>query len=84
MNAELSILVMTAFSVGFLHTILGSRSLRSVCGNVANQQMVGRKDVSITALCGLGHVLGSVVIGSIGLMLGAMLMQIEVLEVVSR
>ena len=38
------------------------------------------KTVSITAICGLGHVLGSVVIGSIGLMLGTMLMQIEALE----
>lgn len=80
MNAELSILVMTAFSVGFLHTILGPDHYVPFVAMSRTNNWSARRTFSITALCGLGHVVGSVVIGSIGLMLGAMLMQIEALE----
>lgn len=80
MNAELSILVMTAFSVGFLHTILGPDHYIPFVAMSRTNNWTATKTFSITALCGLGHVVGSVIIGSIGLMFGAMLMQIEALE----
>ena len=80
MNAELSILAMTAFSVGFLHTILGPDHYIPFVAMSRTNQWSARKTASITTLCGLGHVFGSVLIGSIGLMCGAMLMKIEVLE----
>lgn len=80
MNAELGILVMTAASVGFLHTILGpDHYVPFVALSRTKKWSVGQT-ASITAVCGVGHVLGSVVIGSIGLILGTMLMQIEALE----
>ena len=79
-NAELSILVMTAFSVGFLHTLLGPDHYVPFVAMSRTNQWSTRKTISITALCGLGHVVGSVVIGSIGLLLGSMLMQVEALE----
>ncbi len=80
MNAELGILVMTAFSVGFLHTLLGPDHYVPFIAMSRTNRWSARKTCSITALCGLGHVMGSVVIGSIGLMLGTILMQVEALE----
>jgi nickel/cobalt exporter len=79
-NAELSILVATAFSVGFLHTLLGPDHYIPFVAMARSNKWSSRRTFSITALCGLGHVIGSVVIGSIGLMLGSMLMQLEALE----
>ncbi len=80
MNAELSILVTTAFSVGFLHTVLGPDHYIPFVAMARSNNWSARKTFSVTALCGLGHVLGSVVIGSIGLVLGTMLFQVESLE----
>ncbi len=79
-DAELSILVTTAVSVGFLHTILGPDHYIPFVAMSRTNDWPATKTASITALCGLGHVLSSVVIGSLGLMLGTMLMQIEALE----
>jgi sulfite exporter TauE/SafE len=80
LNAELGILVTTAVSVGFLHTVLGpDHYVPFVAMARTNNWSVG-KTAAITALCGVGHVLSSVVIGSIGLLLGAMLLKIEAVE----
>ncbi len=73
---------MTAASVGFLHTILGPDHYIPFVAMSRTNKWSARKTASITAMCGLGHVLGSVVIGSIGLIFGTMLMQIEALEAV--
>jgi ABC-type nickel/cobalt efflux system permease component RcnA len=79
-SAELSILVTTAFSVGFLHTLLGPDHYVPFVAMSRSNQWSSRKTFLITALCGMGHVIGSVVIGSVGLILGSMLMQLETLE----
>ena len=80
MSAELSVLAMTAFSVGFIHTILGPDHYIPFVAMARSGGWSVKKTFSITALCGLGHVSGSVVIGMIGLLAGTVLMRIETLE----
>lgn len=80
MSAEIGILSMSAFSIGILHTILGPDHYLPVAAIAQSGRWSAKKTFWITALCGLGHVLGSVAIGSLGLLLGTMLMQLEALE----
>ena len=80
MAAELSILILTAISVGFIHTILGpDHYIPFVAMSKAGGWSL-RKTVALTGLCGLGHVAGSVVIGAAGLAMGKLAMQLEPLE----
>ena len=80
MTAEVSLLVLTAFSVGFLHTILGPDHYIPFVAMARSSKWTARKTILITALCGLGHIAGSVLIGAIGLLLGMLVFQIESIE----
>jgi ABC-type nickel/cobalt efflux system permease component RcnA len=71
---------MTAFSVGFLHTILGPDHYIPFVAMARSNGWSAKKTFSVTACCGIGHLAGSVLIGCVGLMLGSMLMEIEALE----
>jgi hypothetical protein len=75
-----SILVATAFSVGCLHTLLGPDHYVPFAAMARCDGWSARKTLWVTAMCGLGHVLGSVLIGSIGLLVGAALLRLELLE----
>ncbi|PNY34306.1 sulfite exporter TauE/SafE family protein [Rhodopirellula sp. MGV] len=80
MDSEVSLLVVTAFSVGLLHTLMGpDHYVPFVAMSKANGWSL-RKTFLITSICGIGHVLGSVVIGSIGLVLGTAVFHLESLE----
>jgi sulfite exporter TauE/SafE len=70
---EAQILLVTAASVAFLHTILGPDHylVFTAMGKARSWNL--NKTLRITLFCGLGHVLGSVVIGIIGIVLGAQL-----------
>ena len=80
MTAEVSLLVLTAFSVGFLHTILGPDHYIPFVAMARSNKWTSRKTILITALCGMGHIIGSVLIGAIGLLLGTLVFQIESIE----
>jgi ABC-type nickel/cobalt efflux system permease component RcnA len=80
LSAEVSILVMTAASVGFLHTLLGPDHYVPFVALARCRGWSPRKTFSVTALCGLGHIAGSVAIGAIGLLLGTMVMRLQILE----
>ena len=80
MTAEVSLLVFTAFSVGFLHTILGPNHYIPFVAMSRSNKWTARKTALITALCGVGHVVGSVLIGAIGLLFGTLIFQIESVE----
>ena len=82
MTNELTILLITAASIGFFHTLLGPDHyipfvVMSKSGNWSN-----KKTAVITFLCGLGHVLGSVVLGLIGVALGLAVAGLEAIEAV--
>ena len=77
---EAQILLLTAASVAFLHTILGpDHYLVFTAMGKARSWSLG-KTLRITLVCGLGHVLGSVIIGVIGIVLGAQLASVVEIE----
>jgi sulfite exporter TauE/SafE len=80
MASDVGILCATAVAVGFVHTLLGpDHSVPFVAMSRAGGWSIG-KTLWVTAGCGLAHVAGSVVIGLLGLMMGAVVMQLEALE----
>jgi sulfite exporter TauE/SafE len=67
---HLHVLILSAVSIGFLHTLIGiDHTLPFVVLGRA-QKWSYRKTATITALCGFGHVASSVVLGVLGIGLG--------------
>ena len=77
---EAQILLLTAASIAFLHTILGPDHyvVFSAMGKARGWSLP--KTLRVTVLCGLGHVLSSVIIGAVGLVIGAQLLSLEAIE----
>lgn len=77
---EPQILLVTAASIAFLHTILGPDHyvVFTVMGKARGWSL--SKTLRVTAFCGLGHVLSSVLIGAVGLVLGAQLLSLTAIE----
>ena len=80
MTQELTILTLTAASIGFLHTLLGPDHYLPFIMMAKAQDWSGRKTALVTILCGFGHVLSSVVLGFIGIALGIAVGQLEGFE----
>lgn len=80
MTPELSILAATAASLGFVHTITGPDHYLPfiVIGRARKWRL--RRTLTIAAICGLGHVLSSVVLGLIGISLGVAVGKLELIE----
>ncbi len=70
MDNSIALLSVTAVSLGFLHTLLGPDHYLPfiVLSQAKNWNL--KKTMFITFLCGLGHVLSSVVLGLIGIAVG--------------
>ena len=80
METGLIALLITAATVGFLHTILGpDHYLPFIVISKAKKWSI-LKTTWVTALCGLGHILSSVVIGFVGIFFGVALSRIEFIE----
>lgn len=77
---EASILLLTAASIAFLHTVLGPDHylVFTAMGKARSWRLA--RTLRITLYCGLGHVLGSVVIGAAGILLGAQLVSVVAIE----
>ena len=82
MSTELYILTSAAASVGFVHAILGPDHYLPFVAMAKARQWSMSKTAVITTLCGIGHVLSSVVIGLAGIALGAALASLETLEAI--
>ena len=80
MSNELIILSITALTIGFFHTLLGPDHYLPfiVLAKARNWSLM--KTSLITAVCGLGHVGSSVVLGLIGVALGMGISRIEAFE----
>ncbi len=80
MSNELIILMTTAATIGFVHTILGPDHYLPfiVLSKARNWSRI--KTTIITLLCGIGHVLSSVVLGFIGIALGIAVFKLETIE----
>ena len=77
---EAQILLVTAASVAFLHTLLGPDHyvVFSVMGKARRWTLA--KTLRVTMICGAGHVLSSVLLGAVGLLLGARLASMIALD----
>ncbi len=78
--SEAQILLVTAASIAFLHTLLGPDHylVFTAMGKARDWSLA--KTLRITTICGLGHVMSSVVIGAIGIVAGAQLASLVEIE----
>ncbi len=80
MAEDLSILLLSTVAIGFLHVIIGpDHYLPFILLGKSNQWSM-KKTVGITFICGVGHVLSSVVIGLIGILVGVAVGNLEGVE----
>lgn len=80
MDTTLTVLLGSAVGVAFVHTLIGiDHSLPFVVLGKANGWSL-RKTLGLTTVCGIGHVLSSVVLGLLGIGLGTAVASLEVIE----
>jgi len=70
MDNSIALLSVTAVSIGFIHTILGPDHYLPFIVLSEARKWNMKKTMFITFLCGIGHVLSSVVLGLIGIAVG--------------
>ncbi len=80
MTTELSVLMLTALSIGFIHVLLGPDHYLPFIVLSRAEKWSTLKTMVITFLCGLGHVLSSVLLGMAGIALGVALTKLEGIE----
>lgn len=80
MTQELSILLVTTISIAFLHTITGPDHYVPFTVIAKAKNWSRNKTIWFTALCGLGHVGSSIILGLIGIALGIAVNKIELWE----
>jgi len=80
MSNEITALTATAASIGFIHTLIGpDHYLPFIVMSKARKWSLA-KTGWVTLLCGIGHILSSVVIGFIGIAIGIAVNKLEVIE----
>lgn len=77
---DAQILLVTAASVAFLHTVLGPDHYLVFTAMGKARAWSLAKTLRITFICGLGHVLGSIAIGTVGILAGAQLASLVEIE----
>jgi nickel/cobalt exporter len=79
-ETSLVILIWTAVSIGFIHTVIGPDHYLPfiVISKARNWTVI--KTVLITIACGIGHVFSSILIGMIGIAAGAALGSLTTIE----
>lgn len=80
MDIDLGLLLLTAASIGFVHTLLGPDHYLPFVAMSAARRWTRRRTYWVTALCGVGHVTGSVVIGLVGVAIGLSLNSVQRFE----
>ncbi|MFA5239019.1 MAG: sulfite exporter TauE/SafE family protein [Phycisphaerae bacterium] len=80
MTTELKVLIITAASIGFFHTIFGPDHYLPFIMMSWARKWSALKTATITFLCGLGHIGSSVVLGLIGVALGLAVKKLEIFE----
>ncbi len=80
MTAELKVLLATAASIGFIHTVTGPDHYLPFIVLAKARDWKRAKTLWITFWCGIGHVVGSVVLGLVGISLGVLVQRMEWIE----
>jgi nickel/cobalt transporter (NicO) family protein len=73
-------LYITAATIGFLHTVFGPDHYVPFIVMAKARKWSMAKTAILTVLCGLGHIMSSVIIGFIGIIFGIEVMKLEALE----
>lgn len=80
MSNEIIILATTAAVIGFIHTVTGpDHYLPFIVLSKVRRWGAGKTSL-ITFLCGIGHILSSVILGFIGVILGVAVFKLESIE----
>lgn len=80
MNKEIFVLCVTAASIGFFHTLFGPDHYLPFIVMSKARGWSASKTAVVTLLCGVGHIMSSVVLGFIGIAFGIAVMKLEALE----
>lgn len=80
MSPELPALTIAAVSIGFFHTLFGPDHYVPFAMLSWSRKWSTLKTLVVTFLCGLGHILSSVVIGFIGVAIGVAVEKLELIE----
>lgn len=80
MPNEILLLAGTAATLGFIHTLLGPDHYLPFIVMAKARQWSIYKTALITILCGIGHVLSSIILGFIGIALGIAVFQLKGIE----
>jgi sulfite exporter TauE/SafE len=80
MPHELAVLVGSAALIASVHTVIGPDHYLPFVALSKARQWSRRKTLWITAVCGVGHVAGSVVLGLIGIAAGITVRSLELFE----
>lgn len=80
MGQELNLLLGTAASIGFIHTLFGPDHYIPFVMMAKARQWSNVKTTWITLVCGIGHVASSVILGLIGITVGVALTSLETIE----
>lgn len=82
MSNELLALYVTAASIGFIHTVFGPDHYLPFIVMSRARRWSLIKTAFITFLCGIGHIMSSVILGIVGIILGIGVMKLEAFEAV--
>jgi len=80
MTDEIMVLTVTAATIGFFHTLFGPDHYLPFIVMSKSGQWSIRKTFWITFLCGIGHVLGSVILGLLGVAFGIAVSRLSFIE----
>jgi len=80
MGSELGILAAAAATIGFVHTVTGPDHYLPFIVIARARNWSLSRTLGVTALCGIGHVLGSVALGLVGIGLGMAVGQLNIIE----
>lgn len=80
MSEDLLLLLTAAASIGFFHTLLGPDHYLPFIAMSRSGKWSLRKTTFVTLLCGIGHVLSSVVLGFLGVTFGLAVSKLEAFE----
>ncbi len=80
MTNETFLLCGTAASIGFFHTLMGPDHYLPFIALAKTNGWSKIKTIWITFICGLGHVLSSIILGFVGIGFGVALFKLEAIE----
>jgi sulfite exporter TauE/SafE len=77
---DAQILLITASSIAFIHTVVGADHYLVFVAMGKARSWGLTKTLRVTLACGLGHVMSSIIIGAIGILMGAQLASLVRIE----